>query len=140
MSKLWNASLTTGVPLMDEQHRTLIARIETFDTLCASGQTHRALDELLPQLKDYVQYHFSAEEELMQRLERDYAHKDAHIAMHQDFFTHIVAMETQREDWGDLQTAMRIRTYLHDWLVQHIAGMDQTLAMQLLGQHAVRPR
>lgn len=140
MSKLWNATLTTGVALMDEQHKVLIARIETFDTLCASGQTHRALDELLPQLKDYVQFHFSAEEALMHRLERDYAQKEVHIALHRQFFTHIVEMETQREDWGDLQTAMRIRTYLHDWLVQHIAGIDQTLALQLLGQHAVAPR
>lgn len=139
MSKLWNTSLTTGVPLMDEQHKALIARIETFDSLCASGQTHRALDELLPQLKDYVQYHFSAEEELMQRLAHDYAQLDEHMAMHQRFFTRIVEMETQREDWGDLQAAMRIRTYLHDWLVQHIAGTDQALARQLLGQHAVRP-
>lgn len=140
MSKLWNESLTTGVPLMDEQHKALITHIETFDTLCACGQTHRALDELLPQLKDYVQYHFSAEEGLMQRLAQDYAQMDEHKAMHQHFFARIVDMQTQREHWGDLQTAMRIRTYLHDWLVQHIAGTDQTLAAQLLGQHAVRPR
>lgn len=140
MSKLWKESLTTGVPLMDEQHKALITHIETFDTLCACGQTHRALDELLPQLKAYVQYHFSAEEALMQRLARDYAQMDDHIAMHRHFFARIVDMETQREDWGDLQAAMRIRTYLHDWLVQHIGGIDQTLALQLLGQHAVRPR
>lgn len=140
MSKLWNPSLTTGVPLMDEQHKALIAHIEAFDTLCASAQTRRALDELLPQLKDYVQYHFSAEEELMQRLADDYVHLDAHKTMHQRFFAQIVDMQTQRQDWGDLQTAMRMRTYLHDWLVQHIAGTDQALAQQLLGQQAVRPR
>ena len=76
----------------------------------------------------------------MQRLAHDYAQLDEHMAMHQRFFARIVDMETQREDWGDLQAAMRIRTYLHDWLVQHIAGTDQALAQQLLGQHAVRPR
>jgi hemerythrin len=140
MSKLWNDSLTTGVPLMDEQHKALISRIEIFDALCASGQTHRALDELLPQLKDYVQYHFSEEESLMQRLAQDYAGLQEHHAIHQRFMTRVVELEAQRGQWGDLQTAMRMRTYLHDWLVQHIAGTDQSLALQLLAQHAVNPR
>jgi hemerythrin len=140
MSKLWNDSLTTGVPQMDEQHKALISRIETFDALCASGQTHRALDELLPQLKDYVQYHFSEEEALMQRLAQDYGDLQLHMAIHQRFFTQVVEMEAQRSQWGDLQTAMRMRTYLHDWLVQHIAGTDQALARQLLAQHLVFAR
>ena len=140
MSKLWNDSLTTGVPLMDEQHKVLIGRIETFDTLCACGQTDRALDELLPQLKDYTQYHFSAEEGLMQRLSKDYAEFQEHRTIHQRFLARLIEMEEQRSQWGDLQTAMRVRTYLHDWLVQHIAGTDQALARQLLAQHAVNPR
>lgn len=140
MSKLWNDSLTTGVPLMDEQHKALIGRIETFDTLCASGQTDRALDELLPQLKEYAQYHFSSEEGLMQRLNQDYAELQEHRAIHQRFLARVIEMEEQRSQWGDLQTAMRMRTYLHDWLVQHIAGTDQSLARQLLAQHAVNPR
>jgi len=140
MSKLWNDSLTTGVPQMDEQHKALIRRIETFDALCASGQTHRALDELLPQLKDYAQYHFSEEEALMQRLDQDYAEFQDHRAVHQQFLVQVQALEAQRQQWGDLQTAMRMRTYLHDWLVGHIADTDQSLARQLLAQHAVRPR
>lgn len=136
MSKLWNDALTTGVPLMDTQHKALIGHIETFDALCASGQTHRALDELLPVLKDYVRYHFSEEESLMQRLHTDYADHAAHCAVHQRFIDRVHDLEGQRSDWGDLQTAMRMRTYLHDWLVQHIAGTDQALAHQLLAQNA----
>lgn len=140
MSKLWNDSLTTGVPLMDQQHKTLITTIEEFDALCASGQTHRALDDLLPRLKDYVQHHFHDEEDLMQRLGQDYAGLADHLELHQRFFAQVQDMEGQRLQWGDLQTAMRMRTYLHDWLVHHIAGTDQSLALQLLGQHAVRLR
>lgn len=134
MSRLWKDSLTTGVPLMDQQHKVLIGRIEVFDTLCAAGQTHRALDDILPQLKEYVQFHFSEEEQLMQRLGHDYRELEVHMAVHRSFFDRVQIMEAQRNEWGDLQTAMRMRTYLHDWLVKHIAGTDQTLAQQLLGQ------
>lgn len=140
MSRLWKDSLTTGVPAMDQQHRELIARIETFDTLCAAGQTHRALDELLPQLQDYVQYHFAEEESLMQHLGGDYHELQTHQAMHRSFFDRVQQMQGQRQEWGDLQTAMRTRTYLHDWLVQHIAGTDQALAQQLLAQRVVGSR
>lgn len=140
MSKLWKESLTTGVASMDEQHKTLIARIEIFDTLCAGGQTHRALDELLPQLKEYVQYHFAEEEALMHGLGQDYRELESHLHIHRSFFSRVQEMESQRPQWGDLQTAMRMRTYLHDWLVQHIAGTDQTLAQQLLGQHLTGQR
>jgi voltage-gated potassium channel len=135
MTKLWNDSLMTGVPLMDQQHKALIHHIENFDALCASAQTHRALDELLPQLKDYVKYHFSEEENLMQQLANDYEQLQEHQAIHQRFITQLEDMEGQRANWGDLQTAIRMRTYLHDWLVHHIAGTDQSLARQLLSQH-----
>lgn len=138
MSKLWNATLTTGVPLMDEQHHNLITRIETFDSLCASGQTHRALDELLPQLQQYIALHFAEEEALMLQLGPDYADHGTHIQQHEAFVSKVQELTQARGQSGDLHVAMRIRTYLHDWLLYHIAHTDQTLAMQLLGQQVVR--
>ncbi|MGQ0708604.1 MAG: bacteriohemerythrin [Rhodoferax sp.] len=134
MTKLWNASLVTGVPSMDAQHQHLVRLIETFDTLCAQGQTRRALNDLLPELQRYIAHHFAEEETLMLQLGPDYTNHGAHLAQHALFIETITEMGTRRGHWGDLQAAIRIRTYLHDWLLHHIAHTDQDLALQVLGQ------
>lgn len=137
MSKLWKASLVTGVPTMDDRHHLLVQLIETFDSLCAQGQTRRALNELLPQLQQYIALHFAEEEMLMLQLGPDYAEHGAHLQQHETFVATVQQMADCRSQWGDLQCAMRVRTYLHDWLLHHIAHTDQSLALQLLGQHVV---
>lgn len=138
MTKLWNASLTTGVSSMDVQHRHLVHLIETFDTLCAQGQTRGALDELLPELQSYIAHHFSEEETLMRQLGPNYLDQGEHLQQHALFIAKVTEMVGCREDWGDLQAAIRIRTYLHDWLLHHIAHTDQALALQVLGQLVLR--
>lgn len=82
----WKPSLALGVPLLDEQHQELFARV---NRLVAALEAHRDREELaalLTSLGDHVVRHFGAEERLM--LETGYgdflAHRQAHEAFRRD--------------------------------------------------------
>jgi hemerythrin len=76
-------------------------------------------------LKEYVKYHFLAEEELMAKVA--YPGLEAQKAAHQKFLLTVTSME-KRWQAGDKTVISEMMNVLQVWLVDHIMKMDKKYA------------
>jgi hemerythrin len=94
---VWNDSLMTGVPDIDEQHRILVHSLTEARAKLADETSPDVLEAITQDLLAYALYHFETEEALMH--ETGYtaaAGADArqHLAEHRDFSAQVVAMRS----------------------------------------------
>jgi hemerythrin-like metal-binding protein len=118
----WREDLAIGIGAVDEDHRKLFGLINNLQTAIyyPAGETfeRQALNELV----DYTKYHFTREEELMER--NGYPELAAHKRQHQEMIakvqSYLDAYESDREG-----TVQALTLFLKDWLIHHIAGTDR---------------
>jgi hemerythrin len=122
---LWNKSLETGIPAIDEQHKELFRQV---DILLDNSKQDRVA-QTLKFLGAYVKKHFSDEQGL--HLKSKYPKAEAHRKMHSDFVDAYVKMEKEYEPDGanKLQTLLKINKTVVDWLKNHIMIQDKDFAV-----------
>lgn len=126
----WYPALELGVPEVDRQHREIFRRV---DLLVESMMRRKGSDELASLfdfLGQYVQEHFTAEEELM-RLHA-YPQRAEHEAEHRRFVEDFKAL--QREYANEGPTALllvKVNGRVSQWLAVHISGTDRALGAHL---------
>lgn len=125
MEKLsWNESLSVGIALIDEQHKTWIDRL---NALAAAINTHAAqaqVAETLEFLVDYTGFHFSSEQEIMQA--QNYPGYAEHLQMHEALKATLAELVRDFEEEGPTQSlAHAVNTFLGNWLIKHIQQVDQ---------------
>ena len=137
MSKIeWNDSLSIGVDLIDEQHKMLIQKLSDLSEAYDMGREHNKIMQTLEFMIDYTDYHFSAEEKLM--ADNDYPGLDHQKEQHEEFkviLDHIV--EDFEEEGPTKALATSINVFLHNWLVNHIKGVDLKLS-QFLSEKGIK--
>lgn len=123
MAKIeWDESCLLGVKEIDDQHAKLVGMINQLHEVSAKGQDAALAARVATELSNYTQYHFSAEEQLMQNA--GYKDLKAHIRQHKlfsskavDFLLGVVQdRQSVSEDMLD---------YLSDWLMGHIKVTDR---------------
>ena len=125
---IWNPDWETGVDLIDQQHRQLLAQIERLFQAVHENQAVGQVPELLAFLADYVETHFANEELHMQVT--DYPDYPAHKAIHDDMRSQVAHLvEAFRRDPSVVTD--EVIDFLSDWLVQHIDVEDRRLALHL---------
>ena len=122
----WDESLSVGIDLIDEQHKMLIEKI---NAISEAVENHRGLEKIMQTLDfmiEYTEFHFSAEEKVMK--DNDYAKFDEHHKLHEDFKSRLNLMVQDFEEEGATSgLSKEITTYLTNWLVNHIKGIDTEL-------------
>ena len=95
---IWNDSLMTGVPEIDEQHRILVHTFnEAAESLC--GETRREVLEAITQdLLSYALYHFETEELLMR--DAGYESEDGADDVNRGGTCHMNNVSTAANQWG----------------------------------------
>ncbi|MBL0284595.1 MAG: hemerythrin family protein [Zoogloea sp.] len=92
---IWNDSLMTGVPEIDEQHRILVHTFnEASEKLCGESAPE-VLEAITQDLLSYALYHFETEELLMRDAgyeSEDGADARRHRAEHRDFSTQVLGL------------------------------------------------
>jgi hemerythrin-like metal-binding protein len=63
MSIGWQASMETGAPQLDAQHRALVERADALVASIESGEDRSNVERVLREFGDYSVRHFSAEED-----------------------------------------------------------------------------
>lgn len=114
----WHESLSTGVELIDSQHRSLIDGVNEVRRTGARGgvlKSAMAMDAL----RMYVTVHFSTEEDLLRQ--HGFPDLDAHIAEHREFVLRLDALldENLRHDNSDAIVA-----FFETWLTNHLCQSD----------------
>jgi len=124
----WDRAFEIGIPLVDEQHHRLIDLINRLsDVLNGDAPDEAEIEHIVAGLIDYVGYHFSAEEELMDR----FAVADAaiHKRQHQNFTKRVTAM--RQETATDPKAMTDLAIFLQNWLISHVLTTDKRLGQQV---------
>ena len=138
---VWDDSLATGVPEIDEQHKILVHTLNEAGEKLGKGAGLDDYEAITQQLLSYALYHFETEEALMQ--EYGYAQDEApdahrHEAEHRSFTQQVIAVREQLKA-GILTPPGALMAFLNDWLLRHIMLTDKRLAAFILARRGKAP-
>ena len=119
----WNDSLSIGVKLIDEQHKTWIERYNALASAVETRQGPREIAETLNFLVDYTAFHFDTEEQHMAA--SNYPGLDEHRARHEELRATLGRLVDDFQEEGATHIlADFLQTFLGNWLVDHIRSVD----------------
>ena len=112
-----------GVASIDRQHQELISRINSLLDMMKQGKSGQEIAGLLEFLEDYVQGHFSAEEDLM--MEHGYPGYAVHQAEHAEFVRDFYRLKDGvMASPGNALPMIELQRRLSHGAIQHIAVTD----------------
>lgn len=122
----WNPNFETGIEVVDEQHRKLVAILNRMAQQYIDGATESQTRQILTELADYADYHFTTEEAVWaSALGADPA-LTQHQQSHRQFFRHMADLQAgQRPFQAVLDDLFG---YLSSWLAFHILDSDKRMA------------
>ena len=134
----WDPTLETGDPVVDEQHRGVVALINEIDDI--EPDDTAGLLSVAERLMDHVETHFGTEEDLMRRGGYPAEAYEAHVREHQ------LLKEKARDAVLQFRSGAKAGKepfveFLRVWLVDHIETEDRKLVghVKVSGAAARRP-
>ena len=123
----WSDSYLLGISEIDDQHKKLIAIAnEFYNVVVSSADVYKAkMPAILAKLKDYTIYHFSHEEQFMQKF--GYIGSAAHKTAH-DGFIKEVEYHAGKISIEDSSSAAKFYDFIVVWILNHIAKADKIWA------------
>lgn len=128
MEKLsWNDSYLLGIPEIDLQHKKLLSLADDMYEIVNGDEDSLKvnLSKVLKSLTDYTVYHFSNEEEFMNKY--GYPSADMHKSMHDNFIAE-VTKQIKSLNTATKTEAERLYKFLASWVLNHIAKSDKVWA------------
>jgi len=124
MAKIeWENSLSIGIDLIDEQHKMLIQRLNDLSKAVEMMQGETEIMKTLEFMIDYTNFHFSSEEKYM--AEQKYPGLDYQKKQHEELKGSLKRIVEDFEEEGPTRILTTpINTFLSNWLVKHIKGLD----------------
>jgi len=137
MVSTWDKSLETGHPLIDRQHRELIALVDGLAK--AETESREEVVRVLDHVVDFTLFHFVAEEELMTRVEYPPALTKEMVDQHREFeaYARLRVLEFRR---GEETSVQSLQSFLGEWLKVHEFGLDRQLVGWIRRQERASPR
>lgn len=128
---LWNPAWDTGVPEIDEQHHELFRRMGVLAVSLFQEREEVETGKVLIFLRQYVEFHFDAEESIMEK--GGYQGLDRHKAIHDAMRGQVQSLVDSYLAGGkDLPGSLM--DYLVSWLLDHIDKEDRAMASFLKSQ------
>ncbi len=121
MEATWNPKYSTGIGLIDDQHRTLFATVAQLRVLIQENGDREAIGHLLELLLTTAREHFETEEDFMSR----YGYPDLaqHVAEHASMLMGLQDLKAKFEE-SHQSMAMMVPTFMEGWLRHHISDGD----------------
>jgi hemerythrin len=127
----WHDSYSVGIRLVDDQHKELINLTNRLHAASVMGweNSKAAFMSAIRAAVDYVGYHFSTEEKIMERV--GYPEYKHHKKEHTDFVKEVLAQV------HDFQADRKVSAndfvlFLKDWILAHVAVCDKKLGIYLI--------
>jgi hemerythrin len=124
----WDNKYSVGIPLIDEQHRTLIENTNALYQGCRTGSEEEKKNYFFRAVKsvvDYTKFHFSAEERMMENIH--YPQFAAHKREHEAFVQRLLD-DVKNYQEGQKFAPNNFVRFLRDWILSHIAVEDTKYA------------
>jgi hemerythrin len=120
----WDKKLSIGIKLIDEQHKSLIKKLNDVSSAIENGLGEREITKTLEFLSEYADFHFSTEEKHMK--ENNYPGLAQQKMKHQEFMDTLSNLEQDFEEEGSTSALSNaINDFLFNWLTSHIQGLDK---------------
>ena len=122
----WTEDLSTGVGVIDDQHKELFKRVNSLLSSMSQGKGKEQIGEVLGFLSDYVVTHFGTEEKSMES--NGYPGLKAHKGEHTSYIEKLSGLRKRfdREGQNSL-LAIESQRLLVDWWLNHIGKTDKAL-------------
>ena len=121
----------TGIDLIDNEHRKLFEIIKDTNDVIHAELLHDKYDEiirLLKELKEYTEFHFSDEENLMEQI--NYPEIDSQRKAHSAFIEKLVDIsvaDLDNMDDNQQEYLLDLINFLLNWLSNHILASDKKI-------------
>jgi len=122
----WTPSLSVGVELIDEQHKTWFEKADKLFEAGKNNQAKEYVGELLEFLDSYTKKHFADEEQYM--LSIHYPGLEEKKRAHTAFIAELTKLRSQyKESGGNLTVIINANKMVIEWLTKHISNMDKKI-------------
>jgi len=130
---VWDEKYATGIPLIDSQHKELFSLTNELFRACLGGDIalQGVFKETMGRMVDYVRFHFSAEQDLLQKI--NYPDYQEHKKQHDTLVVKILEAVKEYSEGKKLVPNQFVRT-LKDWILSHIAHYDKLYASYIAAQ------
>ncbi len=119
---LWSEKYNTGIKEIDEQHKKLVAILNSLYGSFVDRTTNEKIKKVIQEMTDYIQYHFGVEEKYFK--EFNYENTEEHIKEHQYFIKQVKDFQQSLEE-GKVSVTFKLMNFLRSWLIEHINGTDR---------------
>ncbi|GAA5180594.1 bacteriohemerythrin [Acinetobacter kookii] len=116
----WNETYNIGIDVIDNQHRQILDYINALEQVKNTGQRDK-IKEVLEDLIDYTQSHFSFEENLLEQV--SYQYLPSHRGIHELFVKRLNDYRLKFEKGEAIENDLY--RLLSKWLINHIQHDDQ---------------
>jgi hemerythrin len=127
----WQNEYSVNIKQIDDQHKKLVSMVNELYDAMQKGQGREIIGKILSGILDYAKTHFTTEEQLMKI--HAYADYAAHKKEHDDLTAKAVDF-AKRYNQGNQNLALQVGTFLKEWLMNHIIGMDKKYSSFLNGK------
>lgn len=128
----WNEHFNTGFEIIDNQHRQLVAILNSLARHVAYGHDDAPLAELIQSLVAYAEYHFQTEEAIWAEYIPEAALVEQHQRTHRSFFESVNELALQQQASAVPNAVLVLFEFLTRWLSFHILDCDRRLAIMAI--------
>lgn len=118
----WEDSFATGVSLFDQQHKKLFDMVNELHDAMQQKRSKDAIGRILNGLAEYTVNHFADEERSFSQT--GYAEEAQHKQLHKKLVDQVVELLGKFNN-GEALMTQEVITFLKDWLINHIQGVDK---------------
>jgi hemerythrin len=127
----WSQNYTTGINLIDVQHRELVILTNNLYNSCLNNKEGIVFKDAMHHMVEYVRHHFSAEIELLKKI--NYPEIFAHKKEHENLVKSILSAVKNYEAGKKFVPNIFVRE-LKDWIFGHIAISDKLYSSYITEQ------
>ena len=123
----WKPQYNLGIPIVDEQHRAIVATINSLHFGIQNKQGESILKPVINMIREYTRVHFEIEESFLKSC--DYPDLEAHQKMHEELKRTLSKIGD--ESLGN-QNPLEFLEFMKEWWVDHICQKDRLFKEFLL--------
>ncbi len=112
---VWQHENETGSAILDDQHRGIIATINSLHYFIQLGYGLEALQPTLKIMEEYIGFHLKTEEMVLE--ERKYPDLDESVSYHQKTLKQLKKVSTEAMQYRDPNMLLR---FLREWWLVHL--------------------